>query len=303
MSDEIFDHTFTEITPILKGWSDDTKYLVTTDDGRQLLLRVSAIDKYDRKKEEFEALKTIEARGIPAPKPIAFGRCRDNSSVYMLLSWTEGKEAEDVLPLLSREEHYRVGVKAGILQRRLNSIPAPEGMKPWGVRFGKKLDWRNERYLACGIRFEHDDLMLAWIEKHRHLIQNRPQSFQHGDYHCGNMIINGEGEPCIIDFNRIDYGDPWEEFNRIVWCAKRSSYFAAGRIDGYFDGSVPDEFWDLLLLYISSNTLGSIPWSVPFGQKEVDTAVEMANEVLFWYDDMKSSIPCWYLEAKKDGAK
>ncbi len=90
------------------------------------------------KKEEFEALKTIESRGIPAPKPIAFGRCPDNSSVYMLLSWTEGKEAEEVLPLLSREEQYRVGVKAGILQKRLNSIPAPGGMKPWDLRFGKK---------------------------------------------------------------------------------------------------------------------------------------------------------------------
>ncbi|ABN07896.1 aminoglycoside phosphotransferase [Methanocorpusculum labreanum Z] len=303
MPDEIPNQAFTEITPILKGWSDDAKYRVKTDDGRKLLLRVSAIDKYDRKKEEFEALQTIESLEIPAPKPIAFGRCRGNASVYMLLSWTEGKEAEDVLPLLSKEEQYNIGIKAGNLQKRLNSIPAPKDMKPWGVRFGKKLDWKCERYLECGICFEHDDLMLAYIEEHRHLIQNRPQCFQHGDFHCGNLIISEEGEPCIIDFNRIDYGDPWEEFNRIVWCAKRSIYFAAGRIDGYFEGSVPDEFWDLLLLYISSNTLSSIPWSIPFGQKEVDTAVEMAKEVLFWYDDMKSSVPCWYVEAKKDGAK
>ena len=298
MPDEIFDQTFTEITPILKGWSDDAKYRVKTEDGRKLLLRLSAVDKYDRKKEEFEALKTIEARGIPAPKPIAFGRCRGNSSVYMLLSWTEGKEAEDVLPLLSKEEQYTIGIKAGILQKRLNSIPAPEDMKPWDLQFGKKLDWRNERYLDCGVRFEHDELMLAYVEEHRHLIQNRPQSFQHGDFHCGNIIIDEEGDPCIIDFNRIDYGDPWEEFNRIVWCAKRSIHFAAGRIDGYFDGSVPDGFWDLLLLYISSNTLGSIPWSIPFGQKEVDTAVEMAKEVLFWYDDMKTSVPSWYREVE-----
>lgn len=300
---EIPDYTFTEITPILKGWSDDTKYRVRTDDGRNLLLRVSAAEKYDRKKEEFEALKTIESRGIPAPKPIVFGRCRDNSSVYMLLSWTEGEEAEEVLPLLSSEEQYRVGVKAGILQKRLNSIPAPEGMKPWDVRFGKKLDWRNERYLDCGIRFAHDDLLLAFIEEYRHLIQNRPQSFQHGDFHCGNIIIDGEGKPCIIDFNRIDYGDPWEEFNRIMWCAKKSIHFAAGRIDGYFEGSVPDEFWDLLLLYMSSSVLASIPWSIPFGQKEVDMAVEMAKEVLLWYDDMKSSVPRWYAEAKKTRVK
>ncbi|MDO9522795.1 MAG: phosphotransferase [Methanocorpusculum sp.] len=295
---EIPDYTFTEITPILKGWSDDTKYRVRTDDGRELLLRLSAADKYDRKKEEFEALKTIESKGIPASKPVEFGRCSDTTS-YMLLTWTEGKAADEILPLLSKEEQYNIGIKTGILQKRLNSIPAPEDMKPWDLRFGKKLDWKCERYLECGIRFEHDDRMLAFIEEHRHLIQNRPQSFQHGDFHCGNIIIDEEGDPCIIDFNRIDYGDPWEEFNRIVWCAKKSSYFAAGRIDGYFDGSVPQEFWDLLLLYISSNTLSSIPWSIPFGQKEVETAVEMAKEVLLWYDDMKTSVPLWYVEAKK----
>ncbi len=174
MPDEIPNQAFTKRTRILKGWSDDTKYLVRTDDGRELLLRLSAREKYDRKKEEFEALQTIESRGIPAPKPIAFGRCPDDSSVYMLLSWTEGKEAEEVLPLLSSEEQYMVGVKAGILQKRLNSIPAPKDMKPWDLRFGKKLDWRNERYLGCGVRFKHDDLMLAYIEEHRNLIQNRP---------------------------------------------------------------------------------------------------------------------------------
>lgn len=29
------------------------------------------------------------------------------------------------------------------------------------------------------------------------------------------MIISPEGKLSIIDFNRNDYGDPWEEVNRI----------------------------------------------------------------------------------------
>ncbi|BBB90420.1 MAG TPA: GNAT family N-acetyltransferase [Methylomusa anaerophila] len=32
----------------------------------------------------------------------------------------------------------------------------------------------------------------------------------------------------IIDFDRYDFGDPREEFNRIVWCATASPYFATG---------------------------------------------------------------------------
>ena len=32
----------------------------------------------------------------------------------------------------------------------------------------------------------------------------------------------------VIDFNRNDFGDPWEEFNRIVWCAPNTPLFATG---------------------------------------------------------------------------
>lgn len=48
------------------------------------------------------------------------------------------------------------------------------------------------------------------------LLNGRTQSYQHGDYHVGNMIISPDNALSIIDFNRSDFGDPWEEFNRIV---------------------------------------------------------------------------------------
>ena len=98
----------------------------------------------------------------------------------------------------------------------------------------------------------------------------------------------------IIDFDRFDYGDPWEEFNRIVWCAQAAPRFAAGMVDGYFDRSVPMEFWRLLALYISSNTLSSIPWAIPFGEEEVRKFLDQAAEILEWYDGMKNTIPSWY---------
>ena len=97
------------------------------------------------------------------------------------------------------------------------------------------------------------------------------------------------------NFNRNDYGDPWEEFNRIVWCARRSHYFASGMVDGYFDSNVPLDFWRLLALYISSNTLSSVYWAIPYGETEVNTMLNQAEEVLTWYDDMKNTVPIWYM--------
>ena len=65
-------------------------------------------------------------------------------------------------------------------------------------------------------------------------------------------------------------------------------------VNGYFDGDVPPEFWKLLALYISSNTLSSIPWAIPFGQGEVEVMLHQAGEVLSWYDCMRNPVPSWY---------
>ena len=126
------------------------------------------------------------------------------------------------------------------------------------------------------------------------MLKNRPQVYQHGDYHIGNMMIDRGGQLHVIDFNRNDYGDPWEEFNRIVWCTQKAPLFASGMVNGYFDDNVPMEFWRLLALYISSNTLSSVYWAIPFGQDEVNTMLNQAKEVLSWYDNMRNPVPTWY---------
>jgi hypothetical protein len=40
--------------PIDKGWSEDKKYCVTAMDGRKYLLRISAVDQYDKRKSGYE---------------------------------------------------------------------------------------------------------------------------------------------------------------------------------------------------------------------------------------------------------
>ena len=136
--------------------------------------------------------------------------------------------------------------------------------------------------------------MLRYLENNRSLLRGRPQCFQHGDYHIGNMMIDENGALQIIDFDRFDFGDPWEEFNRIVWSAQASPRFASGMVDGYFENGVPPEFWELLLLYICSNTLGTAAWALGFGEREKQTMLRQAAEIMRWYDDMQTVVPKWY---------
>jgi len=297
MPDILSGDRFNDIKFIEKGWSEDKKYRVTTPEGEKYLLRVSPIKRREARKSLFHMMEKVAALGIPMCLPVEFGDCADG--VYILLSWIDGEDLEDVLPSLTEAEQYVLGVKSGEIIRKIHSIPAPDGTEEWASRFNRKTDNKLIMYRECGVRFDGDDYVIDYIENNRRLLENRPQCFQHGDYHIGNMMIERVAKlPTealkIIDFDRYDFGDPWEEFNRIVWSAAASPYFATGQLRGYFGGEPPIAFFRLLAFYIASNTLSSIPWAIPFGQSEVDTMTEQTQEVLAWFDNMRDPVPTWY---------
>lgn len=187
------------------------------------MLRISPKENYEYKKAEYENMEMVSALGIDA--------------------------GESIISLPSKQV-YVYGVEAGTILRKLHSIPATEGIGRWDDYFNKKMNQKIENYKNCPLKYEGGEAFIAYIEEHRHLLKGRPMTYQHGDYHIGNLMI-----------------------------------------DGYFDGDVPKSFWDLLAMYISSNILSSLPWAIPFGQKEIDVMVNLAKNVLDWYDGMKNTVP------------
>ena len=278
--------------PILEGWSDDKKYRITDEKGERFLLRISDAARHDAKQAEFVMMRRVAALGVPMCLPIEFGVCEEG--VYSIQSWIEGEGAEEVIPRLPSKEQYRYGLEAGQILRRIHSLPAPPSQEDWETRANRKLDTKIIRYGECPVQYPKGRAFIDYINANRHLLKGRPQVFQHGDYHIGNMMLDRAGKLWIIDFDRSDYGDPWEEFNRIVWCAQRSGRFASGMVDGYFDGDVPADFWKLLALYISGNSLSSVYWALPFGEAQVKTMLDQAEEVLAWYKGMTDPVPAWY---------
>lgn len=100
-----------KVTPISKGWSSDKKYLVETVDGKLQLLRISDIEAYEAKKKEYEIITKYSQLGINMSMPIEFGICNEGKNVYMLLSWVEGRDLEEVLPELSDKSSISLAVK------------------------------------------------------------------------------------------------------------------------------------------------------------------------------------------------
>ena len=280
-------------TLIDKGWSADQKYCAVTADGQKYLLRISSIDRLERKRREHEKMSEVAQLGIPMCLPLEFGICEE--SAYSVQSWIDGEDADDRIMTMDSATQYRYGLDAGRILAKIHTIPAPADAPNWENRFNAKIDRKIAMYENCELKYESGgDAFLQYIAENRHLLQGRPQSYQHGDYHIGNMMIAKDGVLTIIDFDRDDFGDPWEEFNRIVWCAQAAPAFASGMVDGYFDGDVPIEFWKLLALYICSNTISSLPWAIPFGVGEIQVMRKQAAQVLEWYAGMQQVIPTWY---------
>ncbi len=292
--DIIASNSWVKVELVDKGWSSDKKYHIQTKDRQDLLLRISDISQYDIKKEEYESMKLVANRKILMSYPLDFGVCNNNKLVYLLLTWIEGEDAESAVKRMNPKDQYKYGLKAGEYLRQIHSLPAPTNHSNWFSRFNHKIDRNIKNYESCGVSIAETDLFINFVNNNRELLRDRPQTFQHGDYHTGNMIISQQGQLGIIDFNRWDYGDPWEEFNRIVWSVRTSESFASGYINGYFENSVPNLFFRLMALYIASNQLASIPWAIKFGKSEVVVMIEISRAVLDWYDGFKEFVPKWY---------
>lgn len=278
--------------PIEKGWSGDLKFCVATADTTKYLLRIASAERAHRFYLGYRRMQDAAALGVSMCLPVEFGQCPEGT--YAIHSWIDGVDAEDYIPTLSTEEQYAYGLDAGSILRKFHTLPAPADVIPWSEYFNAKIDRKIKLYEECQLKYENGNLFLAFLADNRYLLSNRPQTYQHGDYHIGNMMIDKNGVLTVIDFDRDDYGDPWEEFNRIVWSVQAAPAFASGMVDGYFDGAVPMEFWKLLALYISSNTLSSLPWAIPFGDDEITTMKNQAAQVLDWYDGMTKVVPAWY---------
>lgn len=278
--------------PIEKGWSGDKKYRVTDPQGTPYLLRISPAEAYSRKLSQFRRMEQLAKLDIPMCLPIDFGLCEDG--VYIVQSWISGQDAIRRMPTLPEKQQYRYGLDAGRILRKIHSLPAPDDLEDWSAFFSRKIDRKLQMYADCPLKYDVDQPFLSYIASHRHLLANRPQTYQHGDYHIGNMMIDDRGILTVIDFDKDDFGDPWEEFNRIVWSAQNSPAFASGMVDGYFGGCVPQNFWDLLALYLCSNTLSSLPWAIPFGDEEITVMRNQSREILSWYDHFRTTVPSWY---------
>lgn len=279
---------------VSKGWSSDKKYLITTDTDERLLLRLSDIGQFDAKKKEYDIIKKYAGLDIKMSEPIEFGVCNDGRSVYMLLTWIEGQDLETVLPELPEREQYRIGRQAGEILKKIHSIPLDEKDIPNETKKAKKL-LQLSRYEKSNVRIDGDETAIRYVKGNIDNIWRESPVYMHGDYHPGNLIYMSDGTIGVIDFNRWEIGDPYEEFYKLEsFGIENSIPYCIGQIDAYFNDDIPTQFWITLAVYVAHASLFSIKWAEKFGQKDINGMVKRCRQAFEDYNDFKQVIPKWY---------
>lgn len=291
-------HNIVTLEPINKGWSGDKKYRVETANGQRLFLRVSDIAEYERKKAEYDMMEQAYNHGVLTPKPVGLGICDDGKSCYSLSGWLDGEDLSEVWVTLSETEQYTLGLKAGEILRKIHTLPAPVNGKLWSERFYPKVQGRIDFYNTSPIKSENGDVIVRYLKENRHFLNDRPQTFNHGDYGLWNLMFTSDAQIGVIDFNAYnkDYGDPWREI-AFIPCGmdKPSIHFHTGMIRGYFGGKQPFEFFELLSYYSAYGGLAALcdTYAGEYGEPE-DGKRHMEN-ILRWFDNMSNPVPSWYL--------
>ncbi len=279
---------------IKKGWSPDEKYLLEDQDGRRFLLRISRSVGAVRRAETAYAMLAASFGGVRVPEPVETGSLADGST-FVLQTWLEGIPLDDVLSGMDVSSQRTIGEEAGGI---LKSIHAGSFTKPehdWSYRMLRKLERHIKAYSESGLSLPWTEPALSCINDNLGLLTGRPSLPQHGDYHPGNMILGRDGRLGIVDFDRCDFGDPFEEFHRAaVFARPLSVNFVNGQIRSYFDGEPEDVFWRLLKLYLADIVMYSPIWAMPFGKDQVDIMMEYSKSVVEDFGGFKLDRPVWY---------
>jgi len=292
--------TFEKIEPINKGWdyenpNNDKKYYIETYDKQRLLLRIANLSEYENKKAQFDMLEQLSKVDIPMPYPIGFGLCNDGKNVYQLFTWVNGEDLESLLPTMSEADQYHFGLKAGNLLKLIHSIPAPEGTDDWIISFSTMLHEEIDTYQANTLlHCKSGEIIIEYFINNKNILSVQPQTFIHGDYNPGNLIIMPNNELGVIDFS-CGYGDPYWDIFKVSWRPTMYSHFYSGQIRGYTcEPSL--EFWKIYTHYFAYGALLALRAPQWAGFNDLEEGRRTAQDILKWSDNLTNPIPTWYLD-------
>lgn len=281
-----------EIVELRKGYSDDQKYVID----RKYLLRIFPIQEAARRHNEFLSLNKLHELSKYVPEGLEFGEIQDFQKAYMILTFLPGVDAEEGLSKLIEEEKYAAGITAGSELKKLHTYSAPLNHPAWEQVKSAKINKYMLEFEKLDLDQNIMDILQKYIESNLYLLNDRPNKFQHDDFHPSNLLIHNRSFSGIIDFQRMDWGDPIHDLQKLGFFSKQVSIaFTKGIVDGYHDGQlIDDSFWELYSFYSAVHIVSALVWGKKRSQSQFKLLLEYSHDVLKDHDNFRCIIPQWY---------
>ncbi|WP_249670954.1 aminoglycoside phosphotransferase family protein [Bacillus thuringiensis] len=290
-----------DIKEISKGFSPDKKYIIMSANNEKYLFRTGDIKEYERKKIEFQILNEMVKCNVQAQRPIEIGILEEEGVCYSIFSYLEGEDAKRLFSTYSPKEQYDIGIEAGKDLAKMHTLEAPKNILPWYERAIKKHRKYLEAYKTCGIKIENDDKIIKFIDENEMYVKDRPNRFQHDDFHLENIIVRDGRYVGVVDFNGYDWGDPLHDFVKIALFARDISIpYSIGQIEGYFNERIPEEFWKLYAVYVGMTVFSSVVWTLRAAPHMLEDTLERLHIVLEDHKNFELSKPIWFQPDKMD---
>ena len=290
-----------EIEFMDKGYSADRKYLLRSHGGTDYLLRISDIAEEQVRRANFDLVSRLWAKGIACPQAVCFDTHRDLGVCFMVLTYLSGDSGEEALPKMAPAQQHAVGHQAGEELAKMHRALAPaDRVDDYAIR-GDKYVRHQKLVQEAGFSFRGQDRAERYVAAHLDLLRGRPTTFRHGDYHPGNLVVQGEALVGAVDFNRCDWGDPIDDFYKMAFFgAPLSPEYARGQVTGYFGGEPPDGFWQLYNLYVAMVLPADIAWTRQHYPQHLSASLELIEIITSTHDFEDGGAPVWWLPAGED---
>jgi aminoglycoside phosphotransferase (APT) family kinase protein len=278
-----------------KGFSPDRKYRVKTSDG-DLLLRLCNEAQKEHRREEFGRISQLFELGFPVAEALRFESVPP--FVGGLFRWIEGESGEVAVPAMGLEDQATAGWEAGVLLRRLHhALQGPEETVNEAVIRGQKFEVAVEECATLRLDYPRAEELRKFVETNLWRLESRPVVFRHGDYHPANLIFQGAKLEAVIDFNRCDFGDPYDDFYKLAFfAAPLSPGFASGLIAGYFGGTPPVEFWPIYNVYVAAVVPADLGWCARLFPSDLERSRIRVAHVVETHDFADGGPPSWWCQ-------
>jgi|LSQX01.2.fsa_nt_gb aminoglycoside phosphotransferase (APT) family kinase protein len=263
---------------------------------QKFLMRLFDRHQYGKVKKLAQLLCILDDCQVPVPKPVDFGLCAQQQSVYLRTVWIDGESASAFLARVHAIDQYVLGYETALWLKVMHCCAAPVVNESWSILLAQE----TETLLRfCSSQKQCPDMILklvGFVEKNKDGLVRKECCLLHGDLRPDNLLITSDQHILFVDFTKYCFGDPLYDL-ATAFCeiSRISQPFATGLIDAYFNNDVTTRSFRDIALYGAIRFLRAYALSCESDlSPSRRQSCQGIQSFLDTYSNLRTVVPVWY---------